>query len=91
MSCCYLTGSYMLSCAARREAYIPSGFEFDEYCKSSRFSLCPFYDQDRSHEAAPRMDPQVAATVRSASDPDTTTAAGRFNRERRTRYDGDPH
>jgi hypothetical protein len=46
MKCPYLAGNYMLSCAARREIYIPSTFEFAEYCNSERyegFKVCSYY------------------------------------------------
>ncbi len=43
MGCPFLAGKYMLSCAALREVYIPSDFEFGEYCKNIRFKMCPFY------------------------------------------------
>ncbi len=43
MKCHFLTGKYMLSCMADRAVYIPSIFELDEYCKSGRHKMCPFY------------------------------------------------
>ncbi len=46
MKCPYMTGNYMFSCSARREAYIPSTFEFSEYCSSERYEpykTCPHY------------------------------------------------
>ena len=46
MKCPYLTGNYMFSCAARSEVYIPSSFEFSEYCHSERregFKVCSYY------------------------------------------------
>ncbi len=46
MKCPYMTGTYMFSCVARREVYIPSAFEFSEYCGSDRsegFKVCPLY------------------------------------------------
>lgn len=46
MKCPYVAGNYMLSCAARREVYIPSTFEFAEYCNSERyerFKVCSYY------------------------------------------------
>jgi hypothetical protein len=43
MKCLFLKGRYMLSCSARREVYVPSIFELGEYCKSTRYKVCPFY------------------------------------------------
>ena len=43
MACPFLTGKYMFSCGALREVYVPSAFEFDEYCKQDRYKICPFY------------------------------------------------
>ena len=42
MKCPFATGEYMLSCAAH-QAYVPSMFELDEYCKTTRHTLCPFF------------------------------------------------
>lgn len=50
MNCPFITGKYMLSCAAC-QAYVPSIFELDEYCKTSRYTMCPCYikrDDERS-------------------------------------------
>ncbi len=88
MSCRHLTGNYMLSCTARREVYVPSGFEFDEYCKSSRYKLCPLYDQDRPQETGRRISPPAA--VCSAPNAGATTE-DRFTRETRTRYGRFPY
>jgi hypothetical protein len=43
MACQYLIGSYLRSCAASHDVYIPSAFEADEYCKRSRHTLCPLF------------------------------------------------
>ena len=43
MKCLFLKGRYMFSCSARREVYVPSIFELGEYCKSTRYKICPFY------------------------------------------------
>jgi hypothetical protein len=43
MKCLFLKGRYMFSCSARREVYVPSTFELGEYCKSTRYKVCPFY------------------------------------------------
>ena len=45
MTCPFLTGKYMYSCAAERGAYIPSDFEVREYCENSAHSLCSFYSR----------------------------------------------
>ena len=43
MKCIFLIGNYMQSCSASREVYVPSLFEFDEYCTSGRYKFCPLY------------------------------------------------
>ena len=55
MHCPMLTGKYMLSCTARKEVYVPSIFEFEEYCKAPLHTMCPFYmKMDRKPDMAPR-------------------------------------
>ncbi len=48
MKCRYLQGTYLLTCNASREPYIPSQFEFIEYCMHSRHTICPFFLQSRA-------------------------------------------
>ena len=46
MKCPYMAGNYTFSCVARREVYVPSAFEFAEYCnceRYERFKVCSFY------------------------------------------------
>ncbi len=43
MKCPYLRGKYLKSCKASREVYIPSQFEFDEYCTHTGYKICPHY------------------------------------------------
>ncbi len=43
MKCPFVKGTYMLSCSASRDVYVPSDFELNEYCQSIRYSICPFY------------------------------------------------
>lgn len=43
MKCPYLKGTYMFSCSARREVYVPSTFEQSEYCKNMRHRVCSFF------------------------------------------------
>jgi hypothetical protein len=43
MKCPYLQGNYLQSCKATREVYIPSRFEFDEYCTHRGHKMCPSY------------------------------------------------
>ncbi len=45
MKCPYLQGKYLQSCKASREVYIPSQFEFDEYCTHNGHKICPFYSK----------------------------------------------
>jgi len=42
VNCPFLTGNYLLTCKANN-VYVPSQFEFEEYCKSKRHTLCPFF------------------------------------------------
>jgi hypothetical protein len=61
MTCAYLIGIYLKSCSATPDVYIPSAFEFNEYCRSVFHTLCPLYrprqsqDEDRaeSQDGAP--------------------------------------
>jgi len=43
MKCPYLHGKYLQSCVASREVYIPSQFEFKEYCTHSGHKICHLY------------------------------------------------
>ncbi len=43
MKCPYLQGQYLQSCVASREVYVPSEFEFREYCTHSGHKICPLY------------------------------------------------
>jgi hypothetical protein len=43
MSCPFLYGRHLFSCNSMREVYLPSDFELEEYCQSTRHKLCPFY------------------------------------------------
>ena len=43
MKCPYLEGIYFQWCKASKESYIPSQFEFKEYCTSDGFKVCPGY------------------------------------------------
>lgn len=51
MKCPYLQGTYLQSCKASREVYIPSEFEFKEYCTNNRHAICPlYYNSDHDHD-----------------------------------------
>jgi hypothetical protein len=43
MECLFLSGTYMKYCAESRENYVPSAFELEEYCTTSRHAICPLY------------------------------------------------
>ncbi len=43
MKCPFVKGTYMYSCAASRDVYVPSEFELNEYCRSTRYTICPLY------------------------------------------------
>lgn len=43
MTCQYLIGTYLNSCAATHDVYIPSRFEFNEYCRGAFHTLCPLF------------------------------------------------
>lgn len=43
MACPFLASFFSLFCTAVRSRYVPSDFEFEEYCRNRRYSLCPFY------------------------------------------------
>lgn len=42
MTCPYLTDTDILTCTANGSTYIPSQFEIEEYCQSSRAGKCPY-------------------------------------------------
>ncbi len=50
MECPFLTGKFMFSCTAKKEVYVPSAFEIDEYCKTDRYKICPHYCKRESAE-----------------------------------------
>ncbi len=50
MKCPHLQGKYLLSCKASRDVYVPSQFEFDEYCKQGRHTMCPLYFRALSNQ-----------------------------------------
>ncbi len=66
MNCLYLAGNYFKSCSVSREAYVPSAFEMEEYCTSSRHSLCPFYAKRQSEYPALEREPMRVLAKRSA-------------------------
>ncbi len=45
MKCPHLQGEYLQSCKASKAVYVPSQFEFDEYCTQSIHTMCPFYSK----------------------------------------------
>jgi hypothetical protein len=62
MKCPCLAGNYMYSCAARKEVYIPTSFEYAEYCNSERndlYKVCSHYGSS----------PQNAGTKQSGDSP----------------------
>ena len=50
MACQYLIGVYLKSCAATQDVYIPSIFEFNEYCRGAFHTLCPLFRVRRAQE-----------------------------------------
>jgi hypothetical protein len=49
MKCPHLSGTRILFCTVNRAVYVPSLFELEEYCTTSRFSKCPLL-RSRSQE-----------------------------------------
>ena len=43
MKCPYLAGTYFQWCQASKESYVPSQFEFNEYCTRDAYKVCPGY------------------------------------------------
>jgi len=43
MKCPFQAGNYLLSCKANGAVYVPSLYEFQEYCKSNQYKICPLY------------------------------------------------
>ena len=64
MHCPSLTGTYFKSCTVSREVYVPSAFETEEYCTSSRHTMCPFYCKQQS-EPRPASRQKLASGVHS--------------------------
>lgn len=46
MNCPFLSGNYFFSCKSSREVYVPSAFELEEYCESTRHTICQYYHCD---------------------------------------------
>ncbi len=42
MACPYLKGTHVLTCTVNDNDYIPSQFELEEYCQSSKAGKCPY-------------------------------------------------
>jgi hypothetical protein len=63
MKCPYLEGIYFQWCKASKEHYIPSQFEFKEYCTNGGYKVCPGYYQaayDISHGDAGQREHRVS-------------------------------
>ncbi len=43
MVCPFLAGMYMFWCRAFKDPYIPTDFEFGEYCRQERYKICPLF------------------------------------------------
>ena len=52
MKCPYLKGTYLESCKATRDVYVPSQFEFNEYCMHNGHKMCPLYTKS-AYEGKP--------------------------------------
>ena len=50
MACQYHTGLYLKSRAATHDVYVPSIFEFNEYCRSAFHTLYPLFRVRRAQE-----------------------------------------
>ncbi len=57
MRCNFLAGKYMLACKAGRHSYVPSSFEIEEYCKTGRHGICPFYPSSTAENAGDFVKP----------------------------------
>lgn len=53
MKCPFLTGKYMFSCSARKEGYVPSARELEEFCTKSLHSMCPLFMSNDHGTAKP--------------------------------------
>ncbi len=51
MKCPHLQGRYLQSCKASRDVYVPSQFEYEEYCRHGRHTMCPLYFRSLSERA----------------------------------------
>jgi hypothetical protein len=43
MKCTFIEGNFFLSCKANKEVYVPSLFEFREYCSGKQYKMCPHF------------------------------------------------
>jgi hypothetical protein len=43
IKCPFQSGNYVFFCKANKGVYVPSLHEFQEYCKSNRYKICPLY------------------------------------------------
>ena len=51
MNCPCRRGKYFSLCNANKEVYVPSRFEIEEYCSTSRHAICPLYGKEKSRQA----------------------------------------
>jgi hypothetical protein len=50
MKCPHLFKWLTYACKAKKQLYVPSSFQLEEYCKCRSHSKCPFFASVISHE-----------------------------------------
>ncbi len=50
MTCPFLSGTQLKTCSATPGAYKPSVLQYDEYCMSSWYKVCPLFRLRRSQD-----------------------------------------
>lgn len=65
MKCPYLQGKYLQSCKASKDVYVPSQFEFSEYCTNSIHTMCPLYSTSLFNK---KLSPAATCVEKACSD-----------------------
>jgi hypothetical protein len=59
VSCIFFKGSYLLVCKAGKRVYVPSLFEMREYCRYTRYRICPHYVNAKKHRPFKPLPPRL--------------------------------
>ena len=68
LKCPFQVGHYVSSCRANAVVYVPSRFEYKEYCKTKLHKICPVYlDAADNHDSPARLVPPRTVTIEGSS------------------------